>query len=135
MQKRLVPVIAAAAVLLSVSGAGAMPLGPATQQTTAASGSTTIAVGTDPGSLDPQLTLLASARFVDSFAYDTLVSLTGPGKIASGLAESWKVVSPKRVEFTLHQGITCSDGSKMTASVVKTNLEFVGNPANKSPLL
>ena len=135
MQKRLVPLIAAAAVLLSVSGATAMPLGPSTKQHAQASGSVTVAVGTDPGSLDPQLTILASARFVDSFAYDTLVSLTGPGKIASALAQSWKVVSPKRVEFTLHSGITCSDGSKMTASVVKRNLDFVGNPANKSPLL
>jgi peptide/nickel transport system substrate-binding protein len=135
MQKRLVPLIAAAAVLLSVSGATAMPLGPSTKQHAQASGSVTVAVGTDPGSLDPQLTILASARFVDSFAYDTLVSLTGPGKIASALAQSWKVVSPKRVEFTLRPSVTCADGSKMTATVVKQNLDFVGNPANKSPLL
>src|SRR5262249_24099490 len=53
----------------------------------------------------------------------------------SSLAQSWKVVSPKRVEFTLKPNITCADGTKMTASVVKQNLDFVGNPANKSPLL
>ena len=58
----------------------------------------------DPGSLDPQLTLLGAARYVDAFAYDTLVNLVGPGKIASGLAQSWKVVSPKKVQFTLHRG-------------------------------
>ena len=33
------------------------------------------------------------------------------------------------------RNVTCADGTKMTASVVKQNLDFVGNPANKSPLL
>jgi len=127
--------IAAAAVLLSVSGAAAMPLRLAAAATAGASGSATVVLPTDPGNLDPQMTIVGAARTVDSFAYDTLVNLTGPGKIVSGLAENWKVVSPKKVEFTLHSGITCSDGSKLTASVVKRNLDFVGNPANKSPLL
>jgi peptide/nickel transport system substrate-binding protein len=101
----------------------------------APSGSATLAVPTDPGNLDPQMTLLQAARYIDTYAYDTLVNVTGPGKVSSGLAQSWKVVSPKKVEFTLQPGITCSDGTKLTASVVKQNLDFVGNPANKSPLL
>jgi peptide/nickel transport system substrate-binding protein len=135
MQKRLVPFIAAAAVLLSVSGAAAMPLRLAEHATAGASGSATIVLPTDPGNLDPQMTLVGAARALNAFAYDQLVNLVGPGKIVSGLAENWKVVSPKKVEFTLHKGITCSDGSALTASVVKRNLDFVGNPANKSPLL
>ena len=132
MRKHLILVIAAAAVLLSLTTSA---IGSSTRHTAGPSGSATLAVPTDPGNLDPQLTIVGAARYVDTFAYDTLVNLTGPGKLASGLAQSWKVVSPKKVEFTLRPNITCSDGSKMTASVVKKNLDFVGNPANKSPLL
>jgi len=134
MRTRVVSVIAASAVLLfaitSATSAGV-------RRTSAGkpSGSATLAIPADPGNLDPQMTVVSSTRYVDTFAYDTLVNLVGPGKIASGLAQSWKVVSPKKVEFTLRPSISCSDGTKMTASVVKQNLDFVGNPANKSPLL
>jgi peptide/nickel transport system substrate-binding protein len=132
MRKHLILVIAAAAVLLSLTTSA---IGSSTRHAAGPSGSATLAVPTDPGNLDPQLTILGAARYVDTFAYDTLVTLTGPGKIVSNLAQSWKVVSPKKVEFTLRSNVTCADGSKMTASVVKQNLDFVGNPANKSPLL
>jgi peptide/nickel transport system substrate-binding protein len=132
MRKHLVLVIAAAAVLLSVTTSA---IGSSTHRAAGPSGSVTAIVPTDPGNLDPQLTLLQAARYIDSYAYDTLVNVVGPGKVVSGLAQSWKVVSPKKVEFTLYKGITCSDGTQMTASVVKQNLDFAGNPANKSPLL
>ncbi|HST19101.1 MAG TPA: ABC transporter substrate-binding protein [Gaiellaceae bacterium] len=132
MRKHVFLVVAAVAALLSVTTSA---VGSSAHRAKGPSGSVNVSVGTDPGSLDPQLTLLSAARYVDSYAYDTLVTLTGPGKVASGVAQSWKVVSPKRVEFTLNKNVTCADGSKMTASVVKQNLDFVGNPANKSPLL
>ena len=132
MRKHLILVVAAAAVLLSVTTAA---VGSSSRQGAGPSGSVTAIVPTDPGSLDPQLTIVGAARYVDTYAYDTLVNVTGPGKIVSGLAQSWKVVSPKRVQFTLFKGITCSDGTQMTATVVKQNLDFVGDPKNKSPLL
>jgi peptide/nickel transport system substrate-binding protein len=139
MRKRLFTVIAAAAVLLSVSGAATRaavaPYASSARGAALPSGSATLALPTDPGALDPHMTVVGAARYVDAFAYDTLVNLVGPGKIVSGLAQSWKVVSPKRVQFTLHRGITCADGTRLTASVVKRNLDFVGNPASKSPLL
>jgi peptide/nickel transport system substrate-binding protein len=43
------------------------------------------------------------------------------------------VSSAKQVTFTLRRGITCSDGTRLTASVVKRNLDFIADPANKSP--
>jgi peptide/nickel transport system substrate-binding protein len=139
MRKGFVFVIAAAAVLLSTSGAATRaavaPFAASARDAAAPSGSATLALPTDPGALDPQMTLVGAARYVDGFLYDTLVNLVGPGKVQSGLAQTWKVVSPKRVQFTLRRGITCSDGTRLTASIVKRNLDFVGDPANKSPLL
>jgi peptide/nickel transport system substrate-binding protein len=128
MRKRFGLVIVAAALLaFAATAMGSSTAGP--------SGSATVAIPADPGNLDPQMTIIQSTRYVDSYAYDTLVNLVGPGKIASGIAQAWKVVSPKKVVFTLRPNVSCSDGSKMTATVVKQNLDFVGNPANKSPLL
>jgi len=103
---------------------------------TAAKGTVSIALAGDPGKLDPQQTLLVSARQLADFTYDHLVNqLPGGGKIVSGLASKWKVLSPTAVRFTLRKGITCSDGTKMTAGIVKQNLDYVGDPKNNSPLL
>jgi len=105
MRKLFGVTIAAAALAALLAGSsGGRPAAPAAAGSATASGSLTIAIATDPGNLDPQLTLLSAARTVGSFSYDPLVSVVGPGKVASGLARTWKVVSPKRVEFTLHRG-------------------------------
>lgn len=93
----------------------------------------TLAVGSDPGSLDPGLTVLAGAMQVDRFLYDSLVNVDAAGKVVAGLATSW-TESTTRAEFTLRPGITCSDGSPLTADTVAANLNYLGNPANKSPL-
>ena len=132
MRKRLILGIAAAAALLLVTPSA---VGSSARLAAGPSGTATLGIATDPGNLDPQLTIVGAARYVDTFAYDTLVNLSGPGKIASNLAQSWKVVSPTKVSFVLHRGIKCTDGTKMTATVVKKNLDFVGDPKNKSPLL
>src|SRR3569833_2424426 len=69
------------------------------------------------------------------FAYDPLVSVDGKtGKVQSALAKSWQV-QRKTVTLTLADGITCSDGARLTASDVAKNLNFVANPKNKSPFL
>ncbi|HKD94651.1 MAG TPA: ABC transporter substrate-binding protein [Gaiellaceae bacterium] len=101
----------------------------------AAKGTVTIAITGDPGKLDPGLTSGAEALQVAEFSYDTLVHQLPGGKIVSGLATKWKVLSQTRVRFTLRSGVTCSDGTKMTASVVKKNLDFIANAANGSQLI
>src|SRR5262245_18949064 len=102
----------------------------------ASKGTVSVALAGDPGKLDPSLTVLQSALQVADFSYDTLVTqLPGGGKIVSNLAAKWRVLSPTAVRFTLHKGVTCTDGTKMTAGVVKRNLDFVSDPKNQSPLL
>ena len=75
----------------------------------------------------------AGAQQVAEFSYDTLVHQLPGGKIVSGLATKWKVLSQTKARFTLRSGVTCSDGTKLTASVVKKNLDYVANKANGSP--
>lgn len=99
----------------------------------AASGGTfTTSIATDPGSLDPQMTVLSAARGIDAFLYDTLIVQTNDGKIEQGLAEKWEATTTS-AKFTLRKGIKCSDGSAVTATSVADTINFVADAKNKSP--
>jgi peptide/nickel transport system substrate-binding protein len=97
-----------------------------------ASGKTFTAVlATDPGNLDPDFTSLSVTNEVDSFLYDSLVNVDQSGKLVAGLADKW-TGNTTTATFTLRKGITCSDGTALTASDVADNINFVGNPKNAS---
>ncbi len=93
----------------------------------------TMAIGTDPGALDPAMTVLATALEIGRFLYDSLINLDDAGKPVAGLAEKWEATTTT-ASFTLRNGLTCADGSPLTASDVAGNINFVGDPANKSPM-
>lgn len=94
----------------------------------------TMALNSDPGKLDPQSSAATSLFSVSQLAYDHLLNIDADGAVVSGLATDWKL-DGTTVDFTLADGITCSDGSELTASDVVANIEYVGNPKNKSPFL
>ncbi|MET0233509.1 MAG: ABC transporter substrate-binding protein [Kibdelosporangium sp.] len=91
----------------------------------------TMVLPADPGSLDPHFTSLSVTLQVDRFLYDSLVNVDPAGKIVAGLAEKWEATTTKAT-FSLRKGITCSDGSPLTASTVAANISFVGDPQNAS---
>ncbi|MCO5973597.1 ABC transporter substrate-binding protein [Actinoallomurus soli] len=98
-------------------------------------GTFTYGLSSDPGNLDPQMGAGTSLFTVSRFAYDSLVSVDGTtGAIRSALAKSWQS-NGRSVTLTLADGITCSDGTRLTASDVAKNLDFVADPKNKSPFL
>ena len=97
-------------------------------------GAFTFGLSSDPGSLDPQMGAGTSLFTVTQFAYDPLVSVDKAGEIRSGLATKWDV-GTTTVTLTLADGITCADGTKLTATDVADNLNFVADPNNKSPFL
>jgi peptide/nickel transport system substrate-binding protein len=101
---------------------------------TTGTGTFTYAVTDDPGNLDPSMTVLSAARTAAHLAYDTLIYQDTDGKFISGLADSWEVTGTS-VTFTLHKGVTCSDGSTLTATDVKANIDYIEDANNKSPLL
>ena len=95
-------------------------------------GTFTTSIATDPGILDPQMTVLSAARGVDSFLYDTLIVQTNDGKIQQGLAEKWEATTTS-AKFTLRKGIKCSDGTDVSAKTIADNINFVADAKNKSP--
>jgi peptide/nickel transport system substrate-binding protein len=63
---------------------------------------------------------------VDNMAYDGLTFVTHTGKIVPALATSWKYSGKARRVFTitLRKGVRFSDGSMMTAQVVKKSFMY-----------
>ncbi|MFI8828223.1 ABC transporter substrate-binding protein [Streptomyces sp. NPDC053431] len=90
------------------------------------------AIKSDPGLLDPAQVQNTTTYTALSLAYDTLVHAGPDGRIVTGLAEKWDV-RPASVTFTLRRGVTCADGSPVTASTVAANVAHVTDPATKSP--
>lgn len=92
-------------------------------------GTLTFAVGSDAGCVDPQQvgsndTIYSVRQIVDSLTDQDPTT----GKIVPWLAKSWDI-SSDATTFTFHlrSGVTFSDGSKLTAQVVKDNFDAVPN--------
>lgn len=94
----------------------------------------TMGIASDPGSLDPAMTVLSIALQIDRFLYDGLIDLDTSGKPVPLLAEKFEATTTT-ASFTLRNGITCVDGTPLTAADVAANINFVGDPANKSAML
>jgi peptide/nickel transport system substrate-binding protein len=130
--RRLPAVAAAGVIALALAACGSSTGSPSASGSQLASGKTFTAVlATDPGNLDPDFTSLSVTGEVDSFLYDSLLNVSQTGKLISGLADKWTGNTTKAT-FTLRKGITCSDGTPLTASDVAANINFVGNPSNAS---
>ncbi|AGL16826.1 ABC transporter substrate-binding protein [Actinoplanes sp. N902-109] len=91
----------------------------------------TMAVAGDPGNLDPHFTSLTVTGQVDRFLYASLLGFAPDGKLLPGLAEKWQTTA-STATFTLRKGVTCADGSALTASAVAANISFVGDVRNGS---
>lgn len=126
--------LALVALAGTACGGGDTPSSAAAEPRYASGGTLTVAQEQDPGALDPQLTALSATRAVTRFAYDTLVNTDENGELVSGLADTWDATQTS-VTYHLRDGVTCSDGSPLTATDVAANFTFVGNPDNGSPLL
>lgn len=131
---RLVGMFCAVALVLAGCG-GSDGSGTATGAKQFVSGGTfTLAVGTDPGDLNPLMTVLQVTRSVDALMYDRLLYGRNDGTFAAGLATKWES-SPTAATFTLAKGVTCADGSPLRASDVAGTFNFIADPKNQSPLL
>ncbi|TDD69274.1 ABC transporter substrate-binding protein [Jiangella aurantiaca] len=134
---RIAPALAAAlAVVLAACGGSDGGDGPSEAGGNAepvVDGTFTTAVAADPGNLHPHLTVLAATRAIDNYLYDKLVYFTVDGEELPWLAESWEV-TPTTVTYTLRDGVTCTDGTPLTATDVAANFQFVVDEANVSPV-
>ncbi|MFI6906975.1 ABC transporter substrate-binding protein [Nonomuraea sp. NPDC050394] len=126
----LIAAVTAAALASGCGGAPRPAAGPAEY---VKDGTFTFAIPADPGILDPYRNLLPHGEMT-SLTYDSLINVTPRGQIVSGLAATWKA-DARTATFTLKKGITCSDGSPLTAGTVARALGHLKNPSPLSGLL
>ncbi|WP_329191719.1 ABC transporter substrate-binding protein [Streptomyces sp. NBC_01435] len=93
-----------------------------------------VAVAGDPGSLSPTTSLVSTALAMNSFAYDTLVHIGADGSLIPGVAEKWSATTTSAT-FTIRPGVTCEDGSALTAEDVAAEYNHLADPKNQSPML
>ncbi|MBW1722401.1 MAG: hypothetical protein JRH13_07625 [Deltaproteobacteria bacterium] len=84
-----------------------------------------IAQGVEPTRLDPDMHRENSTLNVILHLYDALLERNQDAKIVPDLAESWRILDDRTVEFKLRRGITFSNGEPFNAQVVKYNFERV----------
>lgn len=129
----LIALIGATALALTSCAAGCPPGGGDSTDGVLADGKTFTAVmATDPGTLDPFTTTMGAARQIDRYLYSRLVEVQNDGDVLPGLAAVWEADTEGAV-FTLRDGITCEDGTPLTATDVARNIDYIGDPANGSP--
>lgn len=102
-------------------GGGAAPVG------------ITIAIGSEPTTLDPQLRDDGGERAVNDNIYETLMVRTPQGELQPGLAADFpEQVDPTTWRFTLREGITFHDGEPFDADAVVHSVERIIDPAFES---
>lgn len=94
----------------------------------------TVAIPTDPGGLDPHHSATYAPAFMLAFAYEGLVGRGADLRPQPGLARSWTQTSTA-ITYRLRDGVTCADGSLLTAADVAANFAYIADPANGSPQL
>jgi peptide/nickel transport system substrate-binding protein len=119
--------IAAGAVL---AGCGSLSNGSGGSQ---ARNNVTMAISSNP-SLDPAKAANQADAVLVGGLYDTLVRLDANGNAVAGLASSW-TTTPSAATFKLRDGVTCSDGTRLTASAVAASLRRLVAPATAAPFV
>jgi peptide/nickel transport system substrate-binding protein len=125
------------ALLLLTAACGTAPGPASTPASTAAAatgprGRLVIAQTVDAQSMDPYLVNQVAGESVMKMLFDHLVERDFVGKLVPGLAESWKVVDDKTLEFKLRTGVTFHNGEPFDAAAVKFSIERMLNADLKS---
>ena len=101
----------------SASGSAAAPV--------AGTASIVIAQDADAVTMDPMMTHTSTTFVVLHNLYDPLVYWGADGKPAPVLAESWKQVDDKTVDFKLRSGVKFHNGEEFNAEAVKYSFDRV----------
>lgn len=99
--------------------------GPASQAPSGGGGGTlVVAIGTDPGHLNPAITTSGGTHTASELLYNGLVGLDEDLLPIPELAESWEIQEDgARYTFTLRAGVVWHDGTPFTSADVKYTFE------------
>ncbi len=90
-------------------------------------------IESSPTNLDPRFGTDGVSQRIDRLLFNGLVKRDLQMNLNGDLAEKWENPDPLTYVFHLKPGIKFHDGRPLTSKDVKATLEFMMNPANKSP--
>lgn len=125
--RRLLPLLAAAVLLSACGGADPEPQSaenPNRASEPTSGGTLSVAIDSDPGSLNPAITTSGSTHTAAELMFNGLVGLTPELEPEPELAESWEVLEDGALyRFDLRDGVTWHDGKPFTSADVKFTFE------------
>lgn len=77
-----------------------------------------VAQGSKPRSLDPYKYNEFPALMITEHIYNNLITLDNEGNLIPDLALSWKILSPREIEFQLREGVKFHNGNDFRANDV-----------------
>ncbi len=124
----LAAVAAVGATTVTSVGIGAAGAAPTHVQAAVEGAEITIALGSEPTSLDPHIVDDGGERAINDNIYETLLTRTPEGELSPGLATALPTqIDDVTWEFTLREGVTFHNGEPFNAdSVVATIERMVG---------
>ncbi|WP_284748211.1 ABC transporter substrate-binding protein [Amycolatopsis sp. RTGN1] len=123
MPRRSAVTAAAALLCVAAAGCGVAAGSPDTLY---------MSLNTDPATFDPALAKGGDDYTVARMMFDTLVRKDQGNTLAPGIASHWSVEDAAHYTFTIRNGLTCSDGSPITPSVVAASLNRFVSPKTGS---
>ncbi len=100
---------------------------------TASAQTLTTAIGSNPPTLDPQVTFNGFSFHVTNQVFETLVRVTPDGAIVPGLATDWSYPDPTTLRLTLREGVTFHDGTAFDADAVVASFQRILDPETAAP--
>jgi peptide/nickel transport system substrate-binding protein len=82
----------------------------------------------DPGHIAPFGGILTANHQGNEMIYDSLLEWDPKLNIRNAIAESYTVVNPRRIDWTIKKGIKFSNGQEVTAADVKYSFDLQANP-------
>lgn len=95
-------------------------------------GRVTFLLESSPTNLDPRYGTDGVSQRIDRLIFNGLVKRDPQMNLAGDLADKWENPDPLTYIFTLKPGIRFHDSRLLTSRDVKSTIEFMMNPANKS---
>ena len=116
-KRRIQRIAAAAIAATTVFASGGQVSAVTTTASTApdTTRSLTVAVSTEPSTLDGQVANDRNARVITGNIFESLIRRDREAALSPGLATSWETIDEANWEFVLREGVTYHDGSPFNA--------------------
>lgn len=119
---RIVAVVSMAIALALLPAASTLSAAPAP------AGTLVVGLAAESEAMDPYFVYQTAGQSIMRAIFDNLLERDYEGNVIPGLAQSWRIVDERTLEFRLRRGVKFHNGEDFNANSVKFSIERVLNP-------